>query len=120
MPLKIKVADPKVRQSRQLSETDASTAKSTPPKTGTAAQIQRMTNTVKALSKNMTKANIRSVFDKALKMQGTGSSRVSDKDVKTVKKAMAKARGGKATKGRAKAMYGGKKTKGMARGGRGR
>jgi hypothetical protein len=47
-------------------------------------------------------------------------NRVSDKDVKTVKKAMAKARGGKATKGRAKAMYGGKKTKGMARGGRGR
>lgn len=35
-------------------------------------------------------------------------------------KGKAMMRGGKTTKGRAKAMYGGKKTKGMARGGRGR
>jgi hypothetical protein len=120
MPLKVRVTPPREGGGRVMSSTDASKSKSTPPKTGTDAQLQRMNNLVKSLAKDIPTAGIRSIFNKALKAQGSGSSgrAVSDKDVKTVRKATKKAYGGKTTKGRSKMMGGGKSTKGYARGGR--
>jgi len=102
---------------RTLSKTDASTAKSTPPKTGKDAVIQRMNNTIKDLAKFMDKQGIRSIVNQGLRM--------SDKDVEMVKKNLKKdppnykgkayggqtkkmATGGKTTKGRSKMMMGGK------------
>ena len=114
-----------------MSATDASTAKSTPPKTGTDADIQRVNNMIQSLSKNLSKAGIRSLFDKALKTQGSGSSgrAVSDKDVETLKKAAKKDPPnyqGKAYGGKTKKMAMGGKTysngvrKPMAMGGKAR
>ena len=83
---------------RTVSRTDASTAKSTPPKTGTSAQMQRMNNTVRSLAKDLNTAGIRSLFNQALKAQGASpAGRVSDKDVSVARKAK-KAYGGKTKK----------------------
>ena len=84
---------------RTLSKTDASTAKSTTPKTGTDAQLQRMNNTVKSLAKDLNTAGIRSIFNQALKMQDDTPSR----------RPKQKAMGGAAKK----KMYGGTAKKGM-------
>ena len=70
MPLKVRVTPPREGGGRIVSRTKASTAKSTPPKTGTDAQIQRMNNTIKSLAKDMNAAGIRSIFNDSLKMYG--------------------------------------------------
>jgi len=123
MPLKVKVTPPREGGGRVMSATDASTAKSTPPKTGTDADIQRVNNMIQSLSKNLSKASIRSLFDKALKTQGSGS------DAETLKKAAKKDPPnyqGKAYGGKTKKMAMGGKTysngvrKPMAMGGKAR
>ena len=93
---------------RTVSKTDASTAQSTPPKTGTDAQVQRMNNMIKSLiGSGLPRGVIGSMYRDAMKTQGSASGRsVSDKDVETVKKAQ-----GKASGGRVKKMYGGKAKK---------
>ena len=105
MPLKVKVTPPREGGGRVMSATDASKAKSTPPKTGTDAQIQRMNNAIKSLAKDLNTAGIRSIFNKALKMQDDTPSRQPKQKAmggKTQKMAM----GGKTS--RSKKMYGGK------------
>ena len=123
---------------RTVSTTKASTAKSTTPKQGTAAQLQRMNNTIKSLMKDgVGRGVIGTMYRKAMAMQGAGASggrTVSDKDVKTAQgkmyggsakapKKMAKGgklpmvkKGGKmvpafAADGKGKMMYGGKTKK---------
>ena len=101
---------------RTLSKTDASTAKSTTPKTGTDAQMQRMRNTVTSLMKDgLTRGVIGDMYRNAMKMQGSGSSgRVSDKDIKQAPKAYKRPPQKKAMGGAAKKkMYGGTAKKGM-------
>jgi hypothetical protein len=98
MPIKVRVTPPREGGGRVVSATNASTAKSTPPKKGKDAVIQRMNNTIKDLAKFMDKQGIRSIVNQGLRM--------SDKDVDMVKKAQGKAAGG-----RAKKMYGGKAKK---------
>jgi|SRR5210317_1417828 len=98
MPLKVRVTPPREGGGRVMSATDASTAKSTPPKKGKDAVIQRMNNTIKDLAKFMDKQGIRSIINQGLRM--------SDKDVEVAKKAAKKAYGGKT-----KMMAGGKARK---------
>jgi len=114
MPLKVRVTPPEEGGGRVMSATDASTAQSTPPKTGTDAQMQRMNNTIKSFVKSgLSTGVIGKMYQKALKANAGGGGRsVSDKDVKTAEKATKK--DPKNYEGKA---YGGK-TKKMAMGGK--
>ena len=102
---------------RTVSTTKASTAKSTTPKQGTAAQLQRMNNTIKSLMKDgVGRGVIGTMYRKAMAMQGAGASggrTVSDKDVNTSRRTVSD----KDVKGK---MYGGsaKAPKKMAKGGK--
>jgi len=100
MPLKIKVKGPREGGGRVMSATDASKATSTPPKTGTDAQVQRMNNTIKSFMKSgLSTGAIGKMYRKALEE--------IKKDPPNYK---GKAYGGKtkmASGGRAKKMYGG-------------
>ena len=90
---------------RTVSTTKASTAKSTPPKKGTDAQIQRMNNTIKSLfNSGLGRGVIGTMYRNALKNLD-GSARVSNADAKAMKNAkpapkeyQGKAYGGKAKK----------------------
>lgn len=107
---------------RTVSTTKASTAKSTPPKKGKDAVIQRMNNTIKDLSKFMDRQGIRSIINQGLKSydkpQGKmygGSAKDPKKMAKGGKLPMVK-KGGKmvpafAADGKGKMMYGGKTKK---------
>jgi len=63
---------------RTMSSTDASTAKSTPPKTGTDAKMQRLINDIRS--------NLPTLRKMAPNLFG-GGRRVSDKDKAAMKKA---------------------------------
>jgi len=99
---------------RTVSKTDASTAKSTPPKTGTDAQMQRMNNTIKSFVKSgLTTGVIGKMYRNAL--EGAKGDRVSNADKQAMKNAKKDPPNyqGKAYGGTTKKMYGGmsKKTK---------
>ena len=116
MPLKVKVTPPREGGGRVMSATDASTSKSTPPKTGTDAQVQRMNNTIKSLiGSGLSKGVIGSMYRDAMKMQGgkpKGNS-VSNADVAAMKSAKKDPPNykGKAYGGKTKMMAGGKARK---------
>jgi len=76
MPLKVRVTPTREGGGRVMSATDASTAKSTTPKKGMEADLQRLINSVKA--------NLPALKKAAPNLFG---SRVSDKDKEAMKKA---------------------------------
>lgn len=96
---------------RTLSSTDASTAKSTPPKTGKDASFQRIVNSMTSFIKNNDLTTLTGAIKEA-KEKAKGEMKEYRRPPR--KKAM----GGKTTKGRSKMMMGGKGTKGYAKGGR--
>jgi|DEB0MinimDraft_6_1074348.scaffolds.fasta_scaffold06053_3 hypothetical protein len=112
MPLKVKVTPPREGGGRVMSATDASKSKSTPPKTGTDAQIQRMNNTIKSLiGSGLSKGVIGSMYRNAL--EGAKGNNVSNADKQAMKNAKKdpKSYKGKAYGGKTKMMAGGKARK---------
>ena len=96
-----------VEGGRAMSTTDASTAKSTPPKTGKGAQLQRLVNNMASFLKNNDPASLTSAIKQAKeKAKGLKGPKVAPKEYQ--RPPQKKAMGGKTKK-----MYGGmsKKTK---------
>lgn len=127
MPLKVRVTPPEEGGGRVMSATDASTAKSTPPKTGTDAQMQRMNNTIKSFVKSgLTTGVIGKMYRNAL--EGAKGNNVSNADKQAMKNAKKDPPNyqGKAYGGKTKKMAMGGKTysngvrKPMAMGGKAR
>lgn len=86
MPLKVKVTPPREGGGRVMSATDASKAKSTPPKTGTDAQMQRMNNTIKSfVTSGLTTGVIGKMYRNAL--EGAKGNNVSNADKQAMKNA---------------------------------
>lgn len=101
---------------RTVSKTDASTAKSTPPKTGKGAQLQRLVNNMASFLKNNDPASLTSAIKQAKeKAKGAKGNNVSNADKQAMRNAKKDPPNyqGKAYGGKTKMMAGGKAKKGM-------